>query len=200
MSVTVITYDRDMARWEPGARERLERAAMELFVERGYEQATVTEIAGRAGLTQRTFFRYFADKREVLFSGGPALQELMVTAVAAAPQSAAPIDAVGAALAVAGDLIQQRRDYSRQRQAIIAAHPELQERELIKLATLAAAIGGALRGRGVTEPAASLAAEAGVAVFRIAIERWHEQENRQRDLEDLIRESLDQLRAVAGGR
>jgi AcrR family transcriptional regulator len=200
MSAAVITYDLDMARWEPDARGRLERAAMELFIERGYEQATVTEIASRAGLTQRTFFRHFTDKREVLFAGGPALQDLMVTAVAEAPDSAAPIDAVGAALATAGELLQERREYSGQRQAVIAANPELQERELIKLATLAAAIAGALRGRGVAGPAASLAAEAGVAVFRIAIERWHDEENRERDLPDLIRDSLAELKAVTAGR
>src|SRR5689334_7940334 len=172
MSATVITYDRGMSRWEPDARGRLEQAALELFLERGFEQTTVTEIAGRAGLTQRTFFRHFADKREVLFAGSAALQELLVSTLASAPDSAAPIDAVAAAIEAAGARLQERRDYSRQRQAVIAANPELQERELIKLASLSAALAGALRQRGVTDPAASLAAEAGIAVFRIAIERW----------------------------
>ena len=199
MSVAVITYDRGMSRWEPDARGRLERAAVELFVERGFEQTTVTQIAERAGLTQRTFFRYFADKREVLFGGGAALQEFMVDAVVSAPGSAPPIDAVAAALDGAAGLLQERREYSRQRMAIIAANPELQERELIKLTRLAAAIADALRKRGVPDPAASLAAEAGTTVFRIGIDRWHG-EKPQRDLVDVIRDSLDELKAVTAGK
>jgi AcrR family transcriptional regulator len=188
-----------MSRWEPDARGRLERAAMELFIERGFDQATVTEIAGRAGLSQRTFFRHFADKREVLFAGAGSLQEFMVNAVASAPDSAAPIDAVAAALEAVAGLLQERREYSRQRMAVIAANPELQERELIKLASLASAIAAALRGRGVAEPAASLAAEAGTTVFRIAIDRWHS-EATQRDLLDVTRDSLDELKAVTAGK
>jgi AcrR family transcriptional regulator len=199
MSVAVITYDLYMSRWEPGARGRLEQAAMELFLERGFEQTTVTEIAGRAGLTQRTFFRHFADKREVLFGGSGALQELLVSTLASAPESAAPIDAVAAALEAAAAGLQERREYSRQRQAVIAANQELQERELIKLASLSAALADALRQRGVTDPAASLAAEAGIAVFRIAIERWQNDPG-QRDLVQLMRESLDALKATAAGR
>jgi AcrR family transcriptional regulator len=199
MSVAVITYDLGMSRWEPDARGRLERAAMELFIERGFDEATVTEIARRAGLTQRTFFRHFADKREVLFAGAGALQEFMVSAVASAPDSAAPIDAVAAALEAAAGLLQERREYSRQRMAVIAANPELQERELIKLARLASAIAGALRERGVPDPAASLAAEAGTTVFRIAVDRWHG-EPAQRDLLDVTRDSLDELKAVAAGK
>ena len=76
-----------MGRWEPNARGRLEQAAMELYLERGFDQTTVAEIAERAGLTERTFFRHFADKREVLFAGAGALQELLVSAVAGAPDS-----------------------------------------------------------------------------------------------------------------
>jgi AcrR family transcriptional regulator len=188
-----------MSRWEPDARGRLERAAMELFLERGFEQTTVTEIASRAGLTQRTFFRHFADKREVLFAGSAALQELLVTTLAGAPDSAAPIDAVAAALGAAGAVLQERREYSRQRQAVIAANPELQERELIKLASLSTALAAALRDRGVADPAASLAAETGIAVFRIAIERW-QNETGGRDLPQLIRESLGALKAMTAGR
>ncbi len=187
-----------MGRWEPDARGRLEQAALELFIERGFEQATVTEIAERAGLTQRTFFRHFADKREVLFAGAGLLREFLVSAVASAPDSAAPIAAVAAALEAAGALLQERRESARQRQAVIAANAELQERELIKLASLASAIAGALRQRGVTDRAASLAAEAGIAVFRIAFERWTSQTN-QPDLPQVIRESLDELKAVTAG-
>jgi AcrR family transcriptional regulator len=188
-----------MTRWEPNARGRLERAALELYGERGFEQTTVAEIAKRAGLTERTFFRHFADKREVLFWGAGALQELLVGTVASAPGSAAPIAAVAAAIEAAGVVLQERREYARQRQAVIAANVELQERELIKLASLAAAIAGTLRQRGVADLAASLAAEAGIAVFRIGFERWVS-ETGQADLPQLIRESLDELKAVTAGK
>jgi len=187
-----------MGRWEPNARGRLEQAALELYVERGYEQTTVAEIAERAGLTERTFFRHFADKREVLFAGAGALQELLVTAVAGAPDAVAPLEAVAVALEAAGALLQERREYSRRRQSVIDANPALQERELIKLAALASALAGALRRRGVAGPAASLTAEAGIAVFKVAFERWIG-ETGQSDLPRLIRESLDELRAVTAG-
>ena len=172
---------------------------MELYLERGFEQTTVAEIAKRAGLTERTFFRHFADKREVLFAGAGALQELMVSTVAGAPGSLTPIDAAVAGLEAAGGLIQEGGDLPQQRQAIIAASAELQERELIKLASLASSLAEALRRRGVEDPAASLAAEAAVAVFKIAFERWIE-ENGERDLPRLIGESLDELKAVTAGR
>jgi AcrR family transcriptional regulator len=199
MSVTAVKYDRGMTRWEPNARGRLERAALELYGERGFEQTTVAEIAKRAGLTERTFFRHFADKREVLFWGAGALQELLVGTVASAPDAALPIDAVAAAIEAAGVVLQERREYARQRQAVIAANVELQERELIKLASLAAAMASTLRQRGVPDLAASLAAEAGIAVFRIGFERWVS-ETGQADLPRLIRESLDELKAVTAGK
>jgi AcrR family transcriptional regulator len=189
-----------MSRWQPDARGRLERAAMELYGERGFEQTTVAEIAKRAGLTERTFFRYFADKREVLFWGAGELQDFMVTALASAPDSAAPMEAVAAAILGAAVLLEQRPiEYPRQRRFIIAANAELQERELIKLASLAAALADTLRRRGVKEPAASLAAEAGIAVFKIAFEAWTSETN-QRDFPELIRESFDELRAVTAGK
>jgi AcrR family transcriptional regulator len=188
-----------MGRWEPNARGRLAMAALELYVERGFEQPTVAEIARRAGLTERTFFRHFADKREVLFWGSAALQELIVSTLASAPDTAAPIDAVAAALQAAGAAIQEGGERPRQRQSVIAANPELQERELIKLASLATAIASALRRRGVSDLAASLTAEAGIAVFRIAFERWIGAPT-QGDLPYFIRESLDELKAVTAGK
>jgi AcrR family transcriptional regulator len=187
-----------MVRWEPDARGRLERAALALYGERGFEHTTVVEIAERAGLTERTFFRYFTDKREVLFAGAGALQDLLVNAVVDAPQSAAPIDAIATALEAAAAIFQKRRDYSVQRQTVITANPELQERELIKLARLASALADALRRRGVSDPAAGLAAEAGISVFKIAFERWISDSNRQ-DLPQVIRDLFDQLRAVTTG-
>jgi AcrR family transcriptional regulator len=198
MSATVITYDRTMSRWEPNARGRLAQAALKLYGERGFEQTTAAEIAARAGLTERTFFRHFADKREVLFWGAAELQDRLVNAVVSAPESAAPIDAIAAALAAAAELFQGRREGSRQRQAIITANAELRERELIKLATLAAALAGALRSRGTGEPAASLAAEAGIGVFKVAFERWVG-DSAPDDLALIMRESLDQLKTVTAG-
>ncbi len=188
-----------MGRWEPNARGRLVQAAFALYGEHGFEQTTVAEIAARAGLTERTFFRHFADKREVLFAGADALQELLVSTVAKAPESLAPIDAAAAGLEAAGALIQEGGELPRQRQAIIAASVELQERELIKLASLASALAEALRRRGVEDPAASLTAEAGIAVFKVAFVHWVDQPSQQ-DLPRLIRESLDELKAVTAGR
>jgi AcrR family transcriptional regulator len=186
-----------MGRWEPNARGRLEQAALELYLERGFDQTTVAEIATRAGLTERTFFRHFTDKREVLFGGG-ALADGLAAAVDAAPESAAPLDAVVAALESTSDFFAERQAHARRRQEVIAANPGLQERELIKLASLAAAMAGALRRRGITEPTASLAAEAGIAVFKVAFERWIGDTD-ERDLAQLIRESLDELKAVTAG-
>jgi AcrR family transcriptional regulator len=198
MSAAVIKYHRGVGRWEADARGRLVQAALALYGERGFEQTTVAEIAKRAGLTERTFFRYFTDKREVLFWGAGELQELVVSTAANAPDSAAPLDAVASALEAAGAVLQERRESSRQRQSVITANAELRERELIKLASLATALGGALRRRGVREPAASLAAEAGIAVFKIAFERWIN-ETSPRELPQLMRESLDELKAVTAG-
>jgi AcrR family transcriptional regulator len=192
-------YPEGMVRWEPDARGRLGQAAFELFTERGFEQVTVAEIAERAGLTERTFFRYFADKREVLFAGAEGFQDLFVSSVASAPDSAAPIDAVAGALSAAAAMFMAHEDGVRRRSAIIAAHPDLRERELIKLATVAAAVADALRRRGVTDPAASLAAEAGLAVFRIAFERWIAAPDGPH-LAQLMTASLDELKAVAAGK
>ena len=145
---------------------------MQLYLERGFEQTTVAEIAQRAGLTARTFFRYFADKREVLFAGSAALQAELVRALEAAPAGAPAIEAVSAALDAAAEALGKRRDWSRQRQSVIDANAELRERELIKLATLSAALADGLRRRGVVEPDATLAAESGIVVLRVAFERW----------------------------
>src|SRR5579859_1605274 len=187
-----------MGRWEPNARGRLEEAALGLYSERGYDQTTVTEIARRAGLTERTFFRHFADKREVLFYGSGMLQERLVQSIDEAPDGLPPLDLIGAALVAAAGPMEEIREFSLRRQAVIAANPELQERELIKLATLAAALADALRGRGVPEPAASLAAEAGVAVFKIAFLRWTDSSGEE-PLAEVIRQSLAELRAVGAG-
>jgi AcrR family transcriptional regulator len=171
---------------------------MELYAERGYEQTTVAEIAQRAGLTARTFFRYFADKREVLFAGSEALGEQLDSELAAAPASATPLAAVAEALGAVAETIGQDRDFSRRRQAIISANAELQERELIKLAGWSAALTDGLVRRGVDEPTASLAAQTGAAAFRVAFERWLADPG-ERSLADTLRDSFEQLSAVIAG-
>jgi AcrR family transcriptional regulator len=188
-----------MGRWEPDARGRLLKAALELYGEHGFEQTTVAQIAERAGLTERTFFRHFADKREVLFAGADVLQERMVSAAAEAPAGTTPIEAAAAGIEAAGMLIQEGGELPRQRQSIIAASVELQERELIKLASLAARLAEVLRGRGVGEPEASLAAEAALAAFKIGFDRWVSSDD-ERELPHVIRESLEALKAVSAGR
>jgi AcrR family transcriptional regulator len=187
-----------MARWEPDARGRLEKAAMELFQERGYAETTVEEIAARAGVTERTFFRYFADKREVLFSGAKELEKSIVDHIESAPRETRPLHTVVAAFEAAGAELQARRDlrFVRARYALVTKHAEIQERELIKMASLATAVAKALHARGVAEPAASLAAEAGIAVFKVGFERWVS-ERKPRDLAANIRAAVDALRAVA---
>jgi AcrR family transcriptional regulator len=194
MSAAVIKYDRGMTRWQPDARGRLQQAAMELYRERGFGQTTVAQIAERAGVTERTFFRYFTDKREVLFDGSATLQHLMVDAVAGAPADAAPLDAVGAALEAVGRVFVDL-DHSRTRQLVIDSDASLQERELIKKERLATAITEALRARGVTEPAASLAAHAGIGVFHVAFVTWIAA-GYTHSYADIARDLLVELRAV----
>lgn len=185
-----------MGRWQPDAAGRLLLAALDLFTERGFEQTTVADIAARAGVTERTFFRYFADKREVLFSGGEELQERVVAAIEAAPADRAPYDVVVEAMAAGGELIDERRPYARQRAAAIAANPSLQERELLKLSALGGAAGTALRARGVPAAVAGLVAETGVAVFKVAFERWVAASDAP-PLPLCVREAGEQLRAVS---
>lgn len=183
-----------MARWQPDARGRLEAAALELFRERGYEQTTVTDIAARAGLDKRTFYRLFGDKREVLFGGGKSLEEVLVKAVAEA--DAAPFATVVAAFRRAADeIFADRLHLVRARQSVIDASPELQERELHKMGSLAAAVAAAMRGKGVGETTATLATESGVTVFRVAFARWVAPGN-DAPLTDLIAEVAAELRAV----
>jgi AcrR family transcriptional regulator len=187
-----------MGRWEPNAQGRLVQAALQLYVERGFEQTTVAEIAKLAGLTERTFFRYFADKREVLFWGAGALQELLVSTVATAPEWEAPMATIRSAIEAAGAVFQERREGLLLRQSVISLNAELQERELIKLASLAGAMAQGLRQRGVPEPGASLSAEAGIAVLKIAFESWVSAMG-EPDLPKLIRNTFDEFKAATTG-
>jgi AcrR family transcriptional regulator len=184
-----------MGRWEPNARGRLAQAAMTLYAEQGFEQTTVAEIAARAGLTERTFFRHFADKREVLFYGTDMARDLLTRTVADAPASATPLDAIGAALQALGAVFQENPERVRLRDAIVSANAELRERELGKLEIFASAAAGALRDRGVPEPAASLAAETGIAVFKVAFARWISEPG-EADLPGILRESMAELTGV----
>ena len=142
-----------MVRWEPGARERLQAAALELFATRGFEQMTAAEIAQSVGLTERTFFRHFSDKREVLFYGQQQFLQAFVDGVDAAPPDASPLEVIASALRAAASFFpDERRPYSRMRQSVIDQNPALRERELHKLAGLATTVAEALRARGIGEP------------------------------------------------
>ncbi len=181
-----------MVRWEPGTRERLQAAALELFAARGFEQTTAAEIAQSVGLTERTFFRHFSDKREVLFLGQELFLQAFLDGIDAAPPDAAPFGVVASAIRSAASFFpDERRPYSRKRQIVIDRNPALQERELHKLAGLSQAVGDALHARGVGEPAATLAAETGGTVFGIAFAQWI-REGEERSFtaiaEDVLRE------------
>jgi AcrR family transcriptional regulator len=188
-----------MGRWEPDSRGRLQEAALALFSERGFDQTTAAEIAARVGVTERTFFRHFADKREVLFGGSEVLQERIVSGVAEAPAELAPFDAVAEGLRAAAALLgEARRDLTAQRQAVIAANPELRERELAKLAAYAATVAATLRQRGVGELPATLAAEAGMSVLRAALDRWTSGDD-DLSLTVIMKDCMAELRAVTAG-
>jgi AcrR family transcriptional regulator len=187
-----------MGRWEPDSCGRLQEAALALYAEQGFDQTTAAQIAARAGVTERTFFRYFADKREVLFSGSSQLRDRIVSCVADAPAGVGPLAAVAEGLdAAAATLGELRREAVRQRQAVITDNPELRERELAKMGQWAAAVAEALRGRGVDDLQATLAAEAGMTVLRVALTRWATDADDGPDLASVMRQSVAGLRSVA---
>ncbi|HEY1644085.1 MAG TPA: TetR family transcriptional regulator [Streptosporangiaceae bacterium] len=187
-----------MGRWEPGARERLQAAALELFATRGFEQTTAAEIAQAVGLTERTFFRHFSDKREVLFYGQEQFLQAFVDGVDAAPPDASPFEVIAAALDAAASFFpDERRPHSRTRQIVIDQNPALRERELHKLATLATVVAGALRARGTTEPAATLAAQSGATVFGIAFAQWI-RDGEMRPLRGIAADVLRELLTLTG--
>ena len=205
MSVTVMTlplyvshchhYDQCMARWQPGARERLAASALELFVSQGFERTTVAEIAAEAGLTERTFFRYYADKPEVLFAGQDEFEALFLAGLAASPSNH-PMELVAAALDHAAAFFpDERRSWSRSRHAVVTGNVALQERELHKLSALADALTLALVGREIYPTAAALAAEAGVSVFRRSFAAWIT-EGETRPFGDIQRDVLHQLQSL----
>ncbi len=185
-----------MPRWEPDGVERLQAAAFELFAEQGFEGTTVAQIAQRAGLTQRTFFNHFADKREVLFGLSSEFQHEIVREIAAGTDALPPLDAVVCALQAADDAIfEERRAAVTRRHEIIDANPELQERELSKGAALTEAIADALHARGLDPDTALLTASAGMLVQQTAIRRWT-QPAESRPLRELLSDALHSLRTT----
>lgn len=171
---------------------------MELFQEHGYARTTVGDIAAHAGLTERTFFRYFTDKREVLFSGSSELEKALVDSVLSAPKDVAALDVTIGAFEAVAAWLQGRRDFAdvRARYAIVTEHAEVRERELIKMASLAVAVTKALHARGVSEPTASVVAESGITVFRVGFERWVSAK-KPGEFVAHIRAAADALRAAA---
>ncbi len=193
-----------MVRWEPGAAERLQAAALELFATRGFEQVTAAEIAQSVGLTERTFFRHFSDKREVLFYGQQQFLQAFTDGVEAAPPGASALEVIACMLHSAASFFpDERRPYARMRQSVIDQNPALRERELHKLASLAETVATALRARGTGEPAATLAAQSGATVFGIAFAQWI-REGEERSLcditSDVLRELLNLTATATGSR
>jgi AcrR family transcriptional regulator len=166
-----------MARWEPGARERLVVAAVDLFVEQGYDDTTVAQISERAGVTKSTFFRHFPDKRELLVAGQESLSALLAEGIAEAPPDATPLQAVAMGLERASSEMGPRnRELGPRMKAAIAASSELQERDALKSVGMAAAMTAALEARGVPDTTAHLASEMGVLAFKQGYSRWSEAE------------------------
>jgi len=188
-----------MARWEPGARERLVVAAVDLFTEQGYDATTVAQIAERAGVTKSTFFRYFPDKRDILVAGQETLSQLLADGIAGAPVGASPLEAVAAGLErVSSAMGPMNRELGPRMKAAVAASAELQERDALKSVSLAAAMTTALIARGVPDPAAHLAAELGLLAFKRGYAEWSEGDRDTGDeLAQYTLAALDELRAAS---
>jgi AcrR family transcriptional regulator len=178
------------------ARARLREAALELYLDHGYDATTTAQIAQRAGVTERTYFRHFADKREVLFNGESELRDVMVAAIADAQEGTPPLALVVSAYTAAVPLFVAGRPIAVRRAEVIAETPALKERAQAKTAALADAIIAALAARGVPESTARLAAQLGSATFDRASREWYRQP--RLDLVVLIRNAADEVRALAG--
>jgi AcrR family transcriptional regulator len=188
-----------MVRWEPGAAARLQQEAMTLFARRGYDAVTVAEIAAAAGVSERTFFRHYADKREVLFDGQESLLDAFLSGIADAPADAGTMASVAAALDAGCTFVEHNRGHAhaRLRAGIIAGNPALQEREALKMASLTTALGAALATRGASATEAQLAAQVAISVFGVAFERWVSGPDAPRaGLLEIARETLTELRGI----
>jgi AcrR family transcriptional regulator len=186
-----------VTRWDPGAQDRLRQAALDLYLAHGFESVTVTEIAERAGLTRRTFFRYFADKREVLFAGSERIPGAVIEAVHDADEGLSPLEAALQALTVIGTRLGDYADRTGERRAVIAASPELQERERTKLAAISAALATGLRQRGADEASARLLAPVAGAIFATAFERWID--HADREFAEIFYEAVTEVRSALAG-
>jgi AcrR family transcriptional regulator len=188
-----------MARWEPGARQRMVLAAVDLFAEQGYDATTVAQIAERAGVTKSTFFRHFPDKRELLVAGQEVLSRLLAEGIAEAPQTASPLQAVAAGLERASNAMgPMNRELGPRLKVAIAASAELQERDALKSLGLAAAMTNALKARGVPDPVAHLAGEIGVLAFKRGYSEWVEADHDTAGaLAPYIATALEDLRAAS---
>lgn len=187
-----------MVRWAPGTQQRLQDAALELFATRGYDQTTATDIAQAVGLTERTFFRHFADKREVLFHGQQMLTDAFLAGLDDAPHGAAPIHLAVSALRSSSQFFDdERRPHSRLRQSVIDANPALQEREALKLVGLGRDLGAALREQGVDDTVADVSAQIAVMAFGIAFAQWIA-EGEQRSFETIAMDVIREVVAVIG--
>ena len=188
-----------MVRWEPGARERLVVAAVDLFTEQGYDATTVAQIAERAGVTKSTFFRHFPDKRELLVAGQETLSRLLAEGIADAPVEATPLQAVAAGLVRASsEMGPFNRELGPRLKAAVAASAELQERDALKTVSLAAAMTAALIARGLPDSVAALASELGVLAFKRGYAEWSEGDRDAGDgLATHALAALDELRAAS---
>ncbi|WP_371404776.1 TetR/AcrR family transcriptional regulator [Kribbella sp. NBC_00662] len=187
-----------MARWQPGARERLVLAAVDLFADQGYDATTVAQIAEKAGVTKSTFFRHFPDKRELLVAGQETLCRLLVEGITEAPEDAAPVDAIAAGLERASSAMgPMNRELGPRLKAAVAASTELQERDALKSVGLAKAMTDALLTRGVPDPVAHLAAELGVLAFKRGYTEWMQLEHDEAGLAPHALAALAELRAAS---
>jgi AcrR family transcriptional regulator len=188
-------YAWPVARWKADAADRLVTAALELYAKKGFDETTVAEVAAHAGLTERTFYRHFGDKREVLFGGARVLEDVIVKGVLDAPMEATVLESVAMGLEASAPLFEGRRTFAELRQRVILANPELHEREVAKMARLADAVCEALLSRGVTDPKATLASQAGIMVFGVAFRMWVHNEGA--GFAATVRATLSDLRSVA---
>jgi len=196
MTRRVVIYAAEMARWEPGARERLEQAALELFVEQGFADTTVPQITARAGLTTRTFFRHFSDKREVLFGVEQDLPALVGQLMADAPASLRPMALIEQGLSVvASTWFEGQRDHLLTHRAVVATDASLRERSLQKQAIVSGAVRQGFRDRGLDELTSTLAAHVAVTVLDVAVDRWLDGDG-EAPLTDLVRDTLHELRGL----
>ncbi len=188
-----------MGRWRPDARGRLAKAAFELYAEQGYEKTTGAEIAQRAGMHERSFFRLFGDKREVTFHGMQDVAADLVTAIRDAPGGLTAIQLAERAFEERCALMQGHPEHARLRRAIILSSSDLGERDLAKQEELASAVAGALRERGVAPVAATLASESCLLAFRVSVDTWLDDPDAG-DLVGVFRDTLRALGAAIGDR